>query len=101
MHKKAIPAQYNAMNKKKIFNWIELTAFALLLLGGMNFLLMGLFGFDMFASIFGGAGSVTSRIFYSLFGISAAFLVATILWKAFMVKKPAVKAAPSPKTASK
>jgi len=76
------------MKKKKILRWIEMTAFALLLVGGLNFLLMGLFNFDLFGAIFGGSGSVTSRVFYSLFGISAAILFAVILWKAFMTRKP-------------
>ena len=76
----------------KIMKCVTLTAFGLLLLGGFNFLMMGLFNFDLFASIFGGADSVTSRVFYSLFGISALTLLGIVIWKAFMGKKvPVVK----------
>ena len=64
--------------------WVNITAFGLLLIGGINFLLMGLFQFDLYAAIFGGRDAVVSRIFYSLFGISAAVLLTTILWKALM-----------------
>ena len=72
------------MGKKKIMKWVNMIAFGLLLVGGINFLLMGLFQFDLYAAIFGGRDAVVSRIFYSLFGIAAVTLLATILWKALM-----------------
>ena len=75
------------MAKKKIFKWVELVSFGMLMLGGLNYLLMGLFNFDFFAAIFGGDDAVVSRVFYSLFGISAAILLTVILWQAFMGKK--------------
>ena len=90
------------MAKNKLAKWINMTAFGLLMLGGLNFLLMGLFKFDMYAGMFGGSHSVTSRVFYSIFGISALVLLAAILWKAYMGKKTvAVVDKPSAKTASK
>ena len=87
------------MKKNKILKWINMTAFGLLLLGGFDFLLMGLFGFDLFATMFGGTNTVTSRVFYSLFGISAMFLLFEILWKAFMGKK-SVNTKTAPKAAT-
>ena len=92
-------AQNNCMNKKKVWKWVELIAFGLVMIGGLNYLLMGFFGFDFFAAIFGGDTAVVSRIFYSLFGISAAILLADILWQAFMVKNKPEPAAGN-KTAS-
>ena len=80
-------AQYSNMKKINFLKWVNLVAFGLLLLGGINFLMMGLFHFDLFAAIFGGTGAVVSRVFYSIFGLSALTLLATILWKAFMGKK--------------
>ena len=85
-------------NKKAIMKWVNVVAFGVLVVGGLNFLLMGLFGFDLFATLFGGADSVVSRIFYSLFGVAAVTLLCTILWKAFMKQKPTP--APAPKTQS-
>jgi len=87
------------MNKKKIVKWVNMIAFGALLLGGMNFLLMGLFNFDLFAAIFGGSSAVATRVFYSLFGIGAVTLLVSILCKAFMGKKEAPK--PATKTATK
>src|SRR5690606_26006957 len=43
----------------------------LLVIGGLNWLLVGLFQFDLVAAIFGGETSVVSRIIYILVGLSA------------------------------
>ena len=86
------------MKKKVILKWVNMVAFAFLVIGGINFLLMGLFNFDMFAAIFGGNDAVVSRVFYSLFGIAAVTLLATVLWKAFMSDKMKQKPAKSAKT---
>ena len=84
------------MKKKIIFKWVNMVAFAVLILGGLNFLIMGMFGFDMYAAIFGGTDAAASRVFYSFFGIAAVILLATVLWKAF--KTGQTKAATKPKT---
>lgn len=43
----------------------------LLIIGGLNWGLVGLFGFDLVAWIFGGSAAIVSRIIYTLVGISA------------------------------
>jgi len=43
----------------------------LLIVGGLNWLLVGLFQVDLVASIFGGQQAVVSRIIYILVGLSA------------------------------
>ena len=84
--------------KKATMKWITLIAFGVLAIGGINFLLMGLFNFDLFAAIFGGTDTVVSRIIYSHFGIAAVTLVTIVIWRAFMsgktqtAKKPATRA---------
>ena len=42
----------------------------LTILGGINWLLVGLFQFDLVASIFGGMSAVFSRIIYALVGLA-------------------------------
>jgi uncharacterized membrane protein YuzA (DUF378 family) len=49
---------------------LNLVTLALIVIGGVNWGLVGLFGFDLVAAIFG-AGSVISRAVYSLVGLSA------------------------------
>lgn len=57
--------------EKNVWYWI---AFVLLIVGGLNWALVGLFGFDLVAFIFGDM-SIISRIVYVLVGISAIFLI--------------------------
>jgi len=43
----------------------------LIILGGINWLLVGLGQFDLVAAIFGGQGSAAARVVYTLIGLSA------------------------------
>ena len=52
---------------------VYIIALVLLVVGGLNWGLVGFFGFDLVATIFGDA-SVLSRIVYSLVGISAVYV---------------------------
>ena len=47
-------------------------AFLLLVVGGLNWLLLGVFSWDL-GALFGGQEAVVSRILYILFGLSAAY----------------------------
>ncbi len=46
------------------------TSLTLIIIGAINWLLIGLFQFDLVAWIFGGQGAVVSRIIYALVGIA-------------------------------
>lgn len=48
-------------------------ATALLIIGGLNWGLVGLFDFDLVASIFGGPESFLSELIYTLVGIAAIY----------------------------
>jgi len=61
------------MNKLSALDWI---AFILVVVGGLNWLLVGLFSFDLVAAIFGMMTAV-SRIVYILVGLAALYLLAT------------------------
>ncbi len=56
------------------------TALALVIIGAINWLLIGLFQFDLVAAIFGGQTSAFSRIIYSLVGLAGLWCI-TILFK--------------------
>ncbi|MBR5310837.1 MAG: DUF378 domain-containing protein [Oscillospiraceae bacterium] len=51
--------------------WIDRIALALIIVGGINWGLIGLFGFDLVAWIFGGADVFLSRAVYTLVGAGA------------------------------
>lgn len=59
------------MADKSSIDWLALV---LVIVGGLNWGLVGLFGFDLVAAIFG-AMSMLSRIVYSLVGLAAVYMV--------------------------
>lgn len=58
--------------KDSAWKSIDVVAYSLLLIGAINWGLVGLFGFDLVASIFG-TMSVFSRIVYALVGLAALY----------------------------
>jgi len=53
---------------------LNIISLLLVIVGGLNWGLVGLFEFDLVAAIFG-AGSVLSRLVYVLVGVSAAWQI--------------------------
>lgn len=66
----------NAVNKKRggLDMWDKL-ALILLIIGGINWGLVGIFEFDLVAWLFGGAASIISRTIYILVAISAVWCI--------------------------
>ena len=60
-----------------VLNKIFLT---LLIIGGLNWGLIGLFQYDLVAALFGGMSSLLSRIVYTLVGISGLYCI-TLLFR--------------------
>ncbi len=58
---------------------LDILAIILLIVGGLNWGLWGVFQFDLVAALFGGNGAGVSRIVYSLVGIAALYYA--IVWK--------------------
>lgn len=52
---------------------IDTLAAILLVVGGLNWGLVGLFGFDLVAALFGGSTTFLARIVYILVGAAAAY----------------------------
>jgi len=59
------------MGKLNVVDWIAL---ALVIVGGLNWALVGIFKFDLVAWIFGDM-AVVSRIVYILVGVAAVYMV--------------------------
>lgn len=64
-------------NPMKNLTWLDWLASILVIVGGLNWGLVGLFDFDLVASIFGDM-STLSRIVYALVGVSAVVLAASL-----------------------
>jgi uncharacterized membrane protein YuzA (DUF378 family) len=52
-----------------------LVAFVLVIVGALNWGLVGLAQFDLVAALFGGSASAISRVVYSLVGVAGLLLV--------------------------
>lgn len=61
------------MNKINGLDWLALV---LVIIGGLNWGLVGLFDYDLVAGIFGEMSSI-SRIIYGLVGVSAVYMLYT------------------------
>lgn len=61
---------------------INMITWILLIIGGINWGLVGLFQFDLVAALFGGQGAPLARVVYTLVGLSA-------LWQLFPMARAA------------
>lgn len=52
---------------------LDSIALTLLIIGGLNWLLVGLFEFDLVATICGGATTILAKIIYTIVGICALY----------------------------
>lgn len=59
---------------------LDNTALVVVIIGALNWLLIGLFGFDLVAAIFGGQGALISRIIYTIVGIAGLWTI-TLLFR--------------------
>lgn len=68
---------------------LNLTTLILVIIGGLNWGLVGLANFDLVATIFG-AGSLLSRAIYIIVGLSALWQLVPFV-KAFQTDEPAAE----------
>jgi uncharacterized membrane protein YuzA (DUF378 family) len=73
---------------KSKMNWLDWTAMVFIIIGGLNWGLVGLFQYDLIAEIFG-VLSATSRVLYTIVGAAALYTAIAVPMKMGMV-------APSP-----
>ncbi|NLW59460.1 MAG: DUF378 domain-containing protein [Firmicutes bacterium] len=55
-------------------------ALILVIIGALNWLLVGLFQYDLVANLFGGTNSMVSRIIYTLVGLAGLYCL-TLLFR--------------------
>ncbi len=60
------------MKNLSVLDWVALL---LLVIGGINWGLVGLFQFDLVAALFGGPATVVSRVVYTIVGLSAVYVL--------------------------
>lgn len=74
-------------NMNKVMQIVDVVAFVILLLGGLNYLIAGLSGIDVMELIFGTNLSVVGRIVYTIIGLAAVLLITTIVARTIMKNK--------------
>ncbi len=57
---------------------LTMVALVLLIIGGLNWLLVGLFRYDLVSAIFGGQEAVLARVVYTIVGICALYALTFI-----------------------
>jgi len=72
---------------KKIMQVVDVIAFSLLLIGGLNYLIAGVFGVDLMQLMFCTNISIVGRVVYSVIGLSALLLLITVVARAVMKNK--------------
>lgn len=65
-------------HRNEVFRMWDKLALILLVVGGINWGLVGIFEFDLVAWLFGGAASVISRAIYILVAISAVWCISLL-----------------------
>ena len=65
---------------------LNLVTLALLIVGGLNWGLVGAFQFDLVAALFGGKDALLARVVYAVVGLSA-------LWQIGALARPASRPA--------
>ncbi|MBP3792695.1 MAG: DUF378 domain-containing protein [Ruminococcus sp.] len=66
---------------------LDRIALVLLIIGGINWGLIGIFQFDLVAFLFGGMGAVISRIIYSLVAVSALWCISLLFRENELVRE--------------
>ncbi len=66
--------------ERSVFMIIDKTALTLVIIGAINWGLLGLFKFDLVAWLFGGQGAIISRIIYTIIAIAGIWAI-SILFK--------------------
>lgn len=58
---------------------LQIIALTVMIIGALNWGLIGLFGFDLVSTIFGGTGALGSKIVYILVGICGLIGIKTLV----------------------
>lgn len=64
--------------RKEKYRMLDKISLALLIIGGINWGSIGIFGFDIVGWIFGGQGAIISRIIFTVVGIAALWCISLL-----------------------
>ena len=67
-----------SITRKEDFSMIDTISLLLVIIGAINWLLVGLFKFDLVAYVCGGQGAVVSRVIYTIVGIAGLWCISLL-----------------------
>ncbi|WP_054635782.1 DUF378 domain-containing protein [Thalassobacillus sp. C254] len=67
---------------------VQKTALVLVIIGAVNWGLVGFFGFDLVAAIFGGQEAILSRIVYAVVGLAGLYSISILFTEKSFEKSP-------------
>jgi uncharacterized membrane protein YuzA (DUF378 family) len=67
---------------------LDRLALILVIVGALNWLLVGLFRYDLVANLFGGQTALLSRIIYSLVGFAGLYCISLLFREREIANKP-------------
>ena len=70
-------------SERTVMSAVDKIALTLLVIGGLNWGLVGIFSFDLVAWLFGGTGAILSRVVYILVALSAIWCISVIAIQIF------------------
>jgi uncharacterized membrane protein YuzA (DUF378 family) len=79
---------YTRKKRKNGVESLDRFALVLVIIGALNWLLVGLFRYDLVANIFGGHTAPLSRIIYSLVGIAGLYCISLLFRDREVPAKP-------------
>ena len=66
------------ITERNIMTLVDKIALTLMIIGGLNWGLVGIFSFDLVAWLFGGTGAILSRVVYILVALSAVWCISLL-----------------------
>ena len=81
------PACKIRRKEKEEIDMLDRTSLILTIIGGINWLLVGLFQFDLVAYICGGQNAVISRVMYTVVGIAALWCISLLFGERAAVRE--------------
>ena len=73
-----LPQRRETGQEKEMFFMLDRISLVLSIIGGINWLLVGLFRFDLVAYLFGGQAATVSRVIYTIVGIAALWCISLL-----------------------
>ncbi|MCR6097706.1 DUF378 domain-containing protein [Salipaludibacillus agaradhaerens] len=67
---------------------LQKIALVIVIIGAVNWGLIGFFGFDLVAAMFGGQGAIVSRVIYAIVGLAGLYSISLFTTEGAMERSP-------------